>query len=125
MELTDWIVVLAIALLAIAFYCSRSGRHAALADRARHRRGTRLLMQGAIALWSALLTLDRSFVSPGTLPGLPGFSGLSAAHGAPFGLRLSAPAALALSLVLVVAGCCWTMRGLRLVRTRHLFGGAS
>ena len=118
MELTDWIVMLAIALMAIAFCCSRSGRHAALADRTRHRRGTRLLMQGAIALWSALLALDRSFVSPGALPGLSGTPGM------PFGLRLSAQAVLALSLVLVVAGCSWTLRGLRLVRTRHLFGAS-
>jgi hypothetical protein len=118
MELTDWIVVLAIALMAIAFYCSRSGRRAALADRARHRRGMRLLMQGAIAFWSALLVLDRSFVSPGALPALPPLPA------APFGLRLSAHAVLAVSLVLVVAGCSWTMRGLRLVRTRHLFGAS-
>lgn len=121
MELTDWIVVLAISLMAIAFYCSRSGRRAALADRARHRRGTRLLMQGAIAFWSALLALDRSFVSPGALHALPARPALPAA---PFGLGLSAHAVLALSLVLVVAGCSWTMRGLRLVRTRHLFGAS-
>jgi hypothetical protein len=112
MELMDWIVILAVALMAIAFYCSRSGRHATLGDRARHRRGTRLLMQGAIALWSALLALDRNFVSPGAVPGMP------------FGLRLNAHAVLAVSLVLVVAGCSWSMRGLRLVRTRQLFGAS-
>ncbi len=109
MELTDWIVVLAIALMAIAFYCSRANRNTALVDlvdRARRRRGTRLLVQGAIALWSALLTLDYSLVSPGSVP---------------FGLKLSAQALLALALLLVVAGGNWSRRGLRLLRPRPLF----
>jgi hypothetical protein len=107
MKLTDWIVILAVALMAIAFYCSRSNPDATFCDRMRHRRGTRLLLQGAIALWAALLTLDRSFVSPG---------------GVPFGLNLSADTVLALALMLVVAGCRWSVRGRRLLRSRQLFG---
>jgi len=107
MELTDWIVILAVALVAIAFYCSRSNPDATFGDRARHRRGTRLLVQGAIALWVALLTLERSFVSPG---------------GVPFGLSFSADAVLATALLLIVAGCRWSMHGRRLLRSRQLFG---
>lgn len=107
MELTDWIVLLAIAFMAIAFYCSRANRHATLADRARQRRGTRLLVQGALAIWAALLALDYRFVSPCAVP---------------FGLTLSAHTVLALSLLLAAAGCNWLTRGLRLVRSRPLFG---
>ena len=62
MDLTDWLVILAIALAAIIFLCSRGGRRGSLADRSRHVHGTRLLLQAAFALWAALLMLDRSFV---------------------------------------------------------------
>jgi hypothetical protein len=106
MDLTDWIVILAIALLAIAFFCPRVSRHATFADRARHRAGVRHLVQAALALWGALLTLERCFVSP---------------HAAPFGPSLDPRAMLGAALVLALAGCIWSIRGHRLLRTRRLF----
>jgi fructose-specific phosphotransferase system IIC component len=109
MDLTDWLLILAIALTAIAFYCARAVRRAKFIDHARHRHGTRLLIQGALALWTALLTLDRSFVSPGAVP---------------FGLTLSADVVLAAALGLIVAGTLWSVRGCRLLRPRHLFSAS-
>jgi len=106
MDLTDWIVILAIALLAIAFFCPRTSRHATFVERARRRAGTRLLVQGALAVWGALLTLERCFVSP---------------HVAPFGLSLDPRAVLGAGLVLALAGCVWSIRGHRLLRRRRLF----
>jgi RsiW-degrading membrane proteinase PrsW (M82 family) len=107
MDLTDWIVILAIALLAIAFFCPRTRRHATFIDRARHRAGTWFLVQGAIAFWGALLTLERSLVSP---------------HALLFGLSLDPRAGLGVALVLVLAGCIGSIRGYRLLRRRRLFG---
>lgn len=107
MDLTDWIVILAIALLAVAFFCARNQRRANFVDRARHRLGTRLVVQGTFAFWAALLTLDRSFVSPGAVP---------------FGLNVDPRAVLGVALMLFVVGCIWAIRGGRLLRTRRLFG---
>lgn len=106
MRLTDWIVILAVTLIAIAFYCARSGARRTFADRARHRLGTCLLMLGALALWAALLTLQRSFISPGATP---------------FGWDIGPHGALALALLLIGTGCIWSIRGARLLRTRRLF----
>ncbi|MFP6558660.1 hypothetical protein WJ542_10110 [Paraburkholderia sp. B3] len=106
MDLTDWIVLLAIALLAIAFFCSRTHRRATFVDRMRHRAGTRLVVQAAIAFWGALLVLAQSFLSPGA---------------APFGLHLDPRAVLGLALMLIVAGSVWSIRGRRLLRARRLF----
>ncbi|WP_028219132.1 hypothetical protein [Paraburkholderia oxyphila] len=105
MDLTDWIVLLAIALMAIAFFCKRTGRRATTAERARHARGTRMLIQAAIALWSALFMLERTLVSPGSLP---------IGH-------LNPHAALAVVLALAVAGCLWSIRGRSLLKPRRIF----
>ncbi|SDC40692.1 hypothetical protein [Paraburkholderia lycopersici] len=107
MNLTSWLVILAIALAAIALFCSRGSRKRSLTDRARHARGTRLLVQAAIALWAALLTLDRSFVSPG---------------GAPFGHALNPRTALAAALALAAIGCICSFRASRLLKARRIFG---
>ncbi|HKR41252.1 MAG TPA: hypothetical protein VJU59_16510 [Paraburkholderia sp.] len=106
MELTDWLVILAIALAAILFFCSRSGRKGGLTDRARHVHGTRLLLQGAFALWAALLMLVRSFA---LLPGEP------------FGIAISHHTMLAIALALAGAGAIWTFRASRLLKPRRIF----
>ncbi len=67
MELTDWIVILAVTLMAIAFFCARTPVSWSRENRARRLAGTRLLVQAACALWAALLILAR---------GLFGFEGL-------------------------------------------------
>ena len=55
MELTDWIVILAVALFAIAFYCRRAPARWSLENRARRFTATRLLVQAALSLWAAVL----------------------------------------------------------------------
>ncbi|HKT95818.1 MAG TPA: hypothetical protein VJS30_04700 [Paraburkholderia sp.] len=105
MNLTDWVVLLAIVLMAIAFFCKRTSRRGTSAERARHARGTRMLIQAGIALWSALFMLERIFVSPGNLP---------VGH-------LNPHAALAVALALVVAGGLWSIRGRSLLKQRRIF----
>jgi len=109
MQWTNWIILLAIAWLAVIFCCSRHLALRSLADRARHLRGMRLLMQATLAWWAALVTLERSLTSPG---------------GVPFGLDLSPHAALGVALLLAGAGCLWSVRGSRLLRQRRMFGAS-
>ncbi|WP_028204789.1 hypothetical protein [Paraburkholderia nodosa] len=106
MELTDWLVILAIALAAILFFCNRSGRKGSLTDRARHVHGTRLLLLGAFALWAALLMLVHSFVLP---------------LGEPFGIAVSHHTTLAIALALAGLGAIWTFRASRLLKPRRIF----
>ncbi|PXW27127.1 hypothetical protein [Paraburkholderia caballeronis] len=107
MELTDWIIVLAIALILVAFFCTRHTASRSLTDRARHARGTRLLVQATIALWAALMTVERSLTSPG---------------GVPFGLNLRPHVALAAAALFACAGCLWSIRGRQLLKQRRMFG---
>ncbi|WP_322102013.1 hypothetical protein [Paraburkholderia sp. J41] len=110
MNLTDWVLILAIVLSAIVFLCSCNGRRRrsrSYVDRARRAQGTRLLMQAAIALWAALLTLERCFVEPA---------------GGPFGFALRPPVALGAALALAVVGLVWSFRASRLFRARRIFG---
>lgn len=65
-----------------------------------------MLIQAAIALWGALLMLERAFVSPA---------------GMPFGTSLSTHAVLGVVVVLAVAGCLWSIRGHQLLKTRRIF----
>jgi hypothetical protein len=106
MALTDWIVLLAIAVMAIAFFCRHSNRRGTSAERARHVRGRRLLIQAAVALWAALLMLQRTFAAPGELPVAP---------------WLSPRGTLAIVFVLAVAGCLWSVRGRQLLKQRRIF----
>jgi hypothetical protein len=106
MELTDWIVLLAIVLIAVSFFCRRASRRGTSVERARHARGTRMLIQAGLALWSALFMLEYRFVSPGRMP--------IAAH-------LSPHIALAVVIALIVAGCLWSIRGRSLLKQRRLF----
>jgi hypothetical protein len=106
MALTDWVVLLAIALMAIAFFCRHSSRRGTSAERARHARGRRMLIQAAVALWGALLMLQRTFAAPGDLPVAP---------------YLSPRSALAIVFVLAIVGCLWSVRGRQLLKQRRLF----
>jgi len=55
MDLTNWIIILAAALLGVAFFCLRTRAEWSLENRARRRTGTRLIVQAVVASWSALL----------------------------------------------------------------------
>jgi len=107
MQFTNWFILLAIALMSVAFFCRRRGSAPTLAERARHLRGTRLIVQATLALWAALLTFERSLTSPG---------------GVPFGLDLQPHVALGIALALASVGCLWSIRGRRLLRARRMFG---
>jgi hypothetical protein len=105
MELTDWLVILAAALFAIAFICGRAPAGWSLENRARRFTGMRLLVQAALALWGALLILVR---------GLFAFDGL-------LGLRPAPHIILVGVAVLVLCGCYWSIRGTKLLKPRRLF----
>jgi len=105
MNLTDWVVSLAIVLMVIAFFCKRTRRRGTSGERARHARGTRMLIQAAIALWSALFVLERTLVSPDS---------------SPIG-HLNPHAALTVVLALAVVGCLWSIRGRSLLKQRRIF----
>ncbi|WCM21181.1 hypothetical protein NDK50_06930 [Paraburkholderia bryophila] len=105
MELTDWIVILAVTLMAIIFFCARTPAGWSRENRARRLAGTRLLAQAACSLWGALLIIERSLV---TLEGLGG-------------RHLGPVEALASVVVLAAFGCYWSIRGRRLLRPRQLF----
>lgn len=105
MELTDWIVILAVALMAIAFFCLRAPTAWSLENRMRRLTGTRLLVQAAIALWSALLLLQRGVFSLDDVAGL----------------RPAPHVAIACALILAVAAGYWSVRGIRLLKPRQLF----
>ena len=106
MPFVDWLVVLAIALLSVAACCRRHGPGRTLGERARRLRGTRLLVRATVALWGALLIVERSLTSP---------------DDASFGLPVGPQAALGVASMLALAGCLWSIRGRRLLRQRRMF----
>jgi hypothetical protein len=105
MELTDWIVILAVALIATAFFCGCAPAGWSLENRARRFTGTRLLVQAALSLWAALLILVRGLFAPDGLPGM----------------RPAPHTILAGAAVLVAFGCYWSIRGSTLLKPRRLF----
>ncbi|MFM0739843.1 hypothetical protein PQQ51_21600 [Paraburkholderia xenovorans] len=107
MELTDWIVTLAIMLMVIAFFCVRTPAGWSREDRARRLGGLRMLAQAACSLWAALLLLARCLFTLDRLPGL---------QPSPFE---------ALIIVAVLFGCggYWSIRGARLLKPRRIFTG--
>jgi hypothetical protein len=105
MELTDWIVIFAIALLAAAFFCRRAPARWSLENRARRFTGTRLLVQAAFSLWAALLILVR---------GLFALDGL-------LGMRPAPHTVIAGAAILVAFGCYWSIRASKLLKPRRLF----
>ena len=105
MELTDWIVILAVTLMAIAFFCARTPANWSRENRARRLAGTRMLVQAACALWGALLIVAR---------GLLALDGLAGLHPAPL-------EALTGVAILIVCSCYWSIRGSKLLKPRRLF----
>jgi hypothetical protein len=105
MDLTNWIIILAAALLGVAFFCLRTRAEWSLENRARRRTGTRLIVQAVVASWSALLIV---------VHGASGLARSIVPHYTPSMLLLGA-------LLLSVLGCYWFVRGARLLRPRKLF----
>ncbi|ACD16013.1 hypothetical protein [Paraburkholderia phytofirmans] len=105
MELTDWIVTLAVVLMAIAFFCGRTPANWSCENRARRLAGTRMLVQAACSVWAALLIAAR---------GLFALDGL-------LGLRPAPLQALTGVAILIACGCYWSIRGSRLLKPRRLF----
>lgn len=105
MELTDWIVILAVTLMAIAFFSARASAGWSRENRARRLAGTRMLVQAACSLWAALLIVAH---------GLFALDGL-------LGVRPAPLEALASVAILIACGCYWSIRGSKLLKPRRLF----
>ncbi|MFL9894758.1 hypothetical protein P0D71_24970 [Paraburkholderia sp. RL17-383-BIF-A] len=105
MELIDWIVILAVVLMAIAFFCGRTPANWSRENRARRLAGMRMLVQAACSVWAALLIVARGLFA---LDGLPG-------------LRATPMQFMASSAVLIACGCYWSIRGSQLLKPRRLF----
>ena len=105
MQLTDWIVILAVVLMAIAFFCGRTPANWSRENRARRLAGTRTLAQAACSVWAALLIAAR---------GLFALDGL-------LGLRPAPLEALTGVAILIAFGCYWSIRGSRMLKPRRLF----
>lgn len=105
MELTDWIVILAVVLMAIAFFCARTPAHWSRENRARRLAGTRMLIQAACSVWAALLI---------------GARGLFVVDGLP-GLRATPLQMMTGVGLLFACGCYWSIRGRQLLKPRRLF----
>jgi hypothetical protein len=103
MDLTNWVIMLAVALISLAFFCARTPANWSIENRARRFTGTRLLAQAVMSLWAAVLVV---------VHGLLKLDG-------PF--HLSPIVILGCALLLVIAGCYWSVRGRRLLRPRRLF----
>ncbi|ASV99711.1 hypothetical protein [Paraburkholderia aromaticivorans] len=105
MELIDWIVILAVALMAIAFFCGRTPANWSRENRMRRLAGMRMLVQAACSVWAALLITARGLFA---LDGLPG-------------LRPTPLQVLTGVAVLMACGCYWSIRGTQLLKPRRLF----
>jgi hypothetical protein len=105
MDLTNWIVILAIAWTAVAFFCLRPRANWSIENRARRRVGTRLIAQAVLAAWSAALIMVRGLALPSVRR-----------------MHDTAPLALlTVAAVLAMCGCYWLIRGLKLLKARTLF----
>ncbi|CAB3770668.1 hypothetical protein [Paraburkholderia humisilvae] len=105
MDLTNWIIMLAIAWIAVAFFCLRRRADWSIENRARRRAGMRLIAQAVFALWSATLIVLRGLA-------------LTSAHRMPDATPLAMLIAAAL---LSACGAYWLIRGARLLKARRLF----
>lgn len=105
MELTDWFVILAVTLMAIAFFCGRTPANWSRENRARRLAGTRMLVQAACSVWAALLIVAR---------GLLALDGMLGLHPAPLQALIGVA-------VLMACGCYWSIRGSQLLKPRRLF----
>ncbi|MGF6956192.1 hypothetical protein [Paraburkholderia youngii] len=107
MKLIDWIVTLVIMLMVIVFFCARRPPTWSHDSRARHIKGTRLLMQAACALWAALLAVTNGLFAVEGIAGVRPTPGESSAGIA----------------VLLACSCYWSVRGRRLLKPRRIFVG--
>jgi hypothetical protein len=105
MELVDWIVILAVILMAIAFFCARTPTNWSRQNRTRRLAGIRMLIQAACSLWVALLIVARD---------------LFVIHGLA-GLRPAPLQAVMGAAILIACGCYWSIRGSRLLKPRRIF----
>jgi cytochrome bd-type quinol oxidase subunit 2 len=105
MDLTNWIIMLAVALFGVAFFCLRTRTEWSLENRVRRRTATRLIVQAVLASWCALLIIVHGANGPArhVVP-----------HYTPSMLLLGA-------LLLILLGGYWFVRGVRLLRPRKLF----
>jgi hypothetical protein len=104
MDLTNWVIILAVALISLTFFCSRAPASWSIENRARRFTGTRLLAQAVLSFWAALLVVVRGLFALGA----------GALHVAPSFI-------LAGALLLIAASCYWSIRGSKLLRPRRLF----
>jgi TRAP-type C4-dicarboxylate transport system permease large subunit len=105
MELVDWIVVLAVMLMAVAFFGARTPASWSRENRARRVTGMRMLVQAACAIWVALLIVARDLFM---------IHGLAGERPAPLH-------ALTIAALLVLCAGYWVIRGSKLLKPRQLF----
>lgn len=113
MNLTNWLIMLAAALLWVAFFCLRTRSEWSLENRARRRTGARLMVQAVLASWSALLIIVHGADGLVPLIGQP--------HRSPYVPPCTPPMLLSGALLLGTLGGYWFVRGARLLRPRKLF----
>lgn len=107
MDLTNWVIILAVALISLTFFCSRAPANWSIENRARRFTGTRLLVQAVLSFWAALLIIAHGLFE----------LDFRAAH-------LSPTMLLAGALVLIVASGYWSVRGRELLKPRRLFSAS-
>lgn len=106
MPFVDWIIVLACALIALAFFASSSRGCRSVNKRVRQLQATRLFAQATLALWAAPLIFQQGLLARARLPSQ---------------LNLNPRLDFAITLLLLIAGCRWLIRGGRLLRQRRMF----
>ncbi|BCZ78187.1 hypothetical protein PTKU64_18620 [Paraburkholderia terrae] len=107
MDLTNWVIILAVALISLTFFCSCAPAHWSIENRARRFTGTRLLAQAVLSFWTALLILTRGLFALGS----------RAVHVAPTVVLTGA-------LLLIIASGYWSIRGRRMLKPRRLFSAS-
>ena len=105
MSLTDWLVILATVLLAIAWLAARLRDPRSPGQRARHAAGMRRLVLGAVSVWASLFIIERDLLYA---------QGFLATHVAP-------PLLLLVAGGLLACGSYWTARASQLLKRRRLF----
>jgi hypothetical protein len=104
MNLTNWVIILAVALISLTFYCSRAPTSWSVDNRARRFTGTRLLAQAVLSFWSALLIVARGLFALGART-----------------IHIAPELIFASALLLMAASCYWSIRGRKLLKPRRLF----
>ncbi|ALP62676.1 MULTISPECIES: hypothetical protein [Paraburkholderia] len=107
MDLTNWVIILAVALISLTFFCSRAPAHWSIESRARRFTGMRLLAQAVLSFWTALLIVARGLFVLGSKT-----------------LHVAPAAILTGALLLIVASGYWSIRGRRMLKPRRLFSAS-